>query len=131
MRADMGSGAESVEDTCTRLRAKYSTREARDEGRVTGGVVMTADDDDAFRQGGGTRSEREVRCCPKCQGQRELREEYNFRIIYRECDECDGEGTLVLDSMGKRVVKVCFICSVALSFLFTSLLHVCMHVHAR
>ena len=48
----------------------------------------------------------EVRCCPKCEGQRELREEYNFRLIYRECDFCDGEGTISFDMEGKRILAV-------------------------
>ena len=109
MGADMGS-AESVEDMCARLRAKYTTRAggAPDGGCPAAMEVGTAHSEqstaDTFRRA--TR-EREVRCCPKCQGSRELREDYNFRVIYRECDECDGEGTIIFDSSGKRVMKVC------------------------
>ena len=90
MGADMGS-AESVEDMCARLRAKYTTRAggAPDGGCPAAMEVGTAHSEqstaDTFRRA--TR-EREVRCCPKCQGSRELREDYNFRVIYRECDEC-------------------------------------------
>ena len=101
---------ESVEDICARLRSKYNSE------RVSNDVSESMDTESDFIQhrplvdlsqpqltSAATVSNFDVRCCPKCEGSKEIKEEYNFRVITKECDDCDGEGTLLFDSTGKRV----------------------------
>ena len=115
--AAAAGGEESVDEMCRRLRAKYEgARAGRDGASDASGAAAshfpvgqqpapgppapsTSTGADAVRRA-------EVRCCPKCEGQRELREEYNFRVIYRECDHCDGEGTISFDAQGRRILVV-------------------------
>ena len=117
---DVGGGdEESVDAICRRLRAKYQHRHGDEAGanpatgiteahqcaeKVVRPPTETATVSALATSGSAPRTE--VRCCPKCEGQRELREEYNFRLIYRECDFCDGEGTISFDMEGKRILAV-------------------------